>query len=628
MKKCYIYTRVSTAVQVDGYSLDAQKTALYRYAACHDMEIVEEYCDAGISGGSIRGRRDFQRMLDDVMDEKDSVDFVVVFKLSRFGRNVADVLRSIQYLRDYDVDLVSIDEGIDSSTSSGRLMISILSAVAEMEKENIRCQFNAGKMQKFKNGGWTGGGVPYGYRSDGGRLLIVKEEAEVVRLIFNSYLEGDNGISTVVNILNAKGLRPKKRETYNRSSVISILKNPLYCGDMYYNRRTNIKGAKPKEVIYSKGIHEPIISEEVFYNAQDKLTERSKKTPEVKEPERISLLSGLVKCPLCGVGMVAVHNRTKSKRVDGGVSAYHGYMCNNHRKLNGRTCSYDRQLNQHVIDDAVTEYVGKIGNLTSFNDYMSNLLAREEDYEEIETRLRQLRKSYYHTEHNKDRVNANIDGLDVLSDSYADDLDRLMNEADSLYDEMGRIEDEITKLEKYRDSIQEGRITLEKINAYLDSFPELIQKMDCHEKRKMFRFLIERIDVFPERRDDGKIIKSITFKFPVYKLDKHGNPIRELDNTVGYKMRCDNIGRTAAESKATYAQIKRYVWENHQVKIHSLYIAQIKRKCGIVERMNYNKSKKENPRTVVCPPDKEEYILEAFKHFKMITGNEVKALNG
>ena len=340
MKKCYIYTRVSTAVQVEGYSLEAQKEALFKYAECNDMEIVGEYCDAGISGGSIRGRHDFQRMLDDIMNEKDAVSYVLVFKLSRFGRNAADVLKSIQFLNDYDVDLVSINDGIDSSTSGGRLMISIMSAVAEMEKENIRVQFNAGRMQKFRKGGWAGGPVPYGYKNEGGKLFVVKEEAEIVRLAFDAYLKEDNGISTVVNILNEKGIKTKRGVPYNRSSVVSILKNPLYCGDMYFNRRTNIKGAKPKDVIYAKGIHEPIVSEEVFYKAQDKMADRSTKVFPVKEPDRISLLSGLIKCPLCGGGMVAVHNRGKSLVEGREVQTYHGYNCNNHRKLNGRTCSY------------------------------------------------------------------------------------------------------------------------------------------------------------------------------------------------------------------------------------------------------------------------------------------------
>lgn len=85
--KCYIYTRVSTAIQVDGYSLDAQKDKIRKYAEFQDMEIVGEYSDEGHSGKNIKGRPEFMKMLNDIEDGKDEISFVLVFKLSRFGRN-------------------------------------------------------------------------------------------------------------------------------------------------------------------------------------------------------------------------------------------------------------------------------------------------------------------------------------------------------------------------------------------------------------------------------------------------------------------------------------------------------------------------------------------------------------
>ena len=90
--KCYLYTRVSTSMQVDGYSLDAQRDKLRKYAAYEDMIVAGEYSDEGFSGKNIQGRQDFQRMLNDIQDGKDDVSYVLVFKLSRFGRNAADVL--------------------------------------------------------------------------------------------------------------------------------------------------------------------------------------------------------------------------------------------------------------------------------------------------------------------------------------------------------------------------------------------------------------------------------------------------------------------------------------------------------------------------------------------------------
>ena len=137
--KAYMYTRVSTSMQVDGYSLDAQKEKIRKYADAFEYEIAGEYEDAGKSGKSIAGRVEFKRMLEDIEADKDGVSYVLVFKLSRFGRNAADVLNSLQLMQDFGVNLICVEDGIDSSKDSGKLVISVLSAVAEIERENICC---------------------------------------------------------------------------------------------------------------------------------------------------------------------------------------------------------------------------------------------------------------------------------------------------------------------------------------------------------------------------------------------------------------------------------------------------------------------------------------------------------
>ena len=116
--KCYLYTRVSTAMQVDGYSLDAQRDKLRKYAEYEDMVIAGEYSDEGFSGKNIQGRQDFQRMLNDIQENKDGVAFVLAFKLSRFGRNAADVLNSLQLMQDFGVNLICVEDVIEYSLES------------------------------------------------------------------------------------------------------------------------------------------------------------------------------------------------------------------------------------------------------------------------------------------------------------------------------------------------------------------------------------------------------------------------------------------------------------------------------------------------------------------------------
>ena len=240
--KCYIYTRVSTAVQVDGYSLDAQREKLRKYAEYEDMTIAGEYSDEGFSGKNIQGRLEFQRMLTDIQEVKDDVSYVLVFKLSRFGRNAADVLNSLQLMQDFGVNLICVEDGIDSSKDSGKLMISVLSAVAEIERENIRTQTMAGREQKVREGKWNGGFAPYGYRLEKGELLIAEDEAEIIRIIYDRYIHTSDGLVAVANYLNNHGHTKKIRQNgttpgFSSNFVKDVLDNPVYMGKIAYGRR-------------------------------------------------------------------------------------------------------------------------------------------------------------------------------------------------------------------------------------------------------------------------------------------------------------------------------------------------------------------------------------------------------
>ena len=254
-KRCYIYIRVSTEMQVEGFSLDAQRDKLEKYAEYKDFEIVREYCDAGKSGKSISGRPQFMQMMCDIETQRDpDISFVLVFKLSRFGRNAADVLNSLQLLQDYNTNLICVEDGIDSSKDSGKLTITVLSAVAEIERENILVQTMEGRKQKAREGKWNGGRPPFGYDLDvsKSRLVINKEEAEIVRLIFDKYVHTDMGADGIVNYLNKQGYKktkhfPKDLDYFIPSTVKSILDNPVYNGKIAFGRRTmeKVKGPIP-----------------------------------------------------------------------------------------------------------------------------------------------------------------------------------------------------------------------------------------------------------------------------------------------------------------------------------------------------------------------------------------------
>lgn len=316
-------------MRVDGYRLDAQKDKLKKYAEFQDMVVAGEYSDEGKSGKNIEGRPQFLQMLKDIESGKDKVEFVLVFKLSRFGRNAADVLSSLQRMQDFGVNLICVEDGIDSSKDSGKLMISVLSAVAEIERENILVQTMEGRRQKAREGKWNGGFAPYGYKLENGELLIAEDEAEVIRIIYDKYVNTTMGATAVATYLNEHGYVKKKRQNntldmFSAHFIKLVLDNPVYCGKLAYGRRKNEKIAgtrnqyhivKQDEYPIYEGVHEAIVSEEVWQMAQRKRQETGIRSEEIYNQEHENILSSILRCPVCGAAMNELIFMSKSSRM-------------------------------------------------------------------------------------------------------------------------------------------------------------------------------------------------------------------------------------------------------------------------------------------------------------------------
>ncbi|MCR1465967.1 recombinase family protein [Clostridioides difficile] len=367
-KKCVLYPCVSTEMQVDGFSLDGQKNSLKRFADREEMEIVNIYEDAGKSGKSIEGRPAFMQMLSDIENGL-GIDYVLVYKLSRFGRNATDILNSLEHIQSFGVNLICIEEGIDSSQTSGKLLISVLSAVAEIERENIIEQTMNGRKEKARQGGWNGGFAPYGYFLKDKQLFIQEDEAEAVRIIFDKYVNGNMGFYKIANYLNLQGIQKVKRDNgtltqWSTHFVRMIIDNPMYMGKIAFGRRTREKVKDTKneyrqvhqdDYILADGQHDGIISEELWTQAHEKREITGVKASSKIGRDRAHLLSGVLKCPKCGGPMYTNKHAWTNK--DGTYKEIYYYVCRKARTTRGKSCDYKAMLKRTDIEPLVVEAI-------------------------------------------------------------------------------------------------------------------------------------------------------------------------------------------------------------------------------------------------------------------------------
>ena len=532
--KVYLYTRVSTAMQIDGYSLDAQKSRMKAFAEYNDYIIAGEYEDAGKSGKSIEGRLEFTRMMDDIKSGKDGVSYVLVFKLSRFGRNAADVLSTLQVMQDFGVNLICVEDGIDSSKDAGKLMISVLSAVAEIERENIRVQTMEGRIQKAREGKWNGGFAPYGYSLNNGILEINEEEAVAIRTIFNQYINTSAGANGVAKYLADHGINKIQRQNgksplFGASLIRQIIKNPVYCGKIAYGRRRTEKVIGTRNdyrlvdqdnYILVDGLHEALVSEDLWQKAQVKLLAQAKKYehPTRSVDGHVHLLSGIVKCPACGAGMYG--NKSVKYKKDGTkYKDFYYYGCKHRTMTRGHKCDYKKQINEELLDAAVEQIIIKLVCNPKFAAIMQEKINMKVDSSAIEQEIQNYEKQLRQSYSVKSKLTEEIDGLDPDDKHYVKRKSDLDDRLYKMYDKIESIEDKLIGARAKKTSIEAEKVTADNIYKVLTCFDKLYEKMNESEQRQLIKTLISEVHIYEECQPNGQWLKSIKFNLPIIEHD-------------------------------------------------------------------------------------------------------------
>lgn len=473
-----IYVRVSTDIQVDGYSIDEQLERLEKYCEAREWIIYDKYIDPGFSGSNIN-RPAMLKMIKDIREGK--IDLVLVYKLDRLSRSQKDTLYLIEeeFLPN-GVDFISMSENFDTSTPFGRAMIGILSVFAQLERENIKTRLAMGHVGRAKAGYWHGGSnPPTGYDFINGELVINEYEALQIRLIFEKFLNGES-FHSIARYMNEH--YTNRYSSYSQASTISaIIKNNLYIGIIKY------KGEE------YRGAHTPIIDEETFNRAQERYKEISSKwNDHYRSPYHGKhLLTGLLFCGNCGARYFVYGSRSKNgKKLGTKYSYYKCYSRDGNKTMKKMDGCKNPNIRVEKLDRAVMDEIKK---LKVDPDYLESLIQSSDNPKKIGERseIRVIKKRIEEVE---GRINKIMDLYTVGYIPLSDLGDRVKH----LYEEKEKLEKSLENLSGAEEKEPE-RLTIEETREILDIYQDALDNADLPQKRRLAESLIDYIEVMPEK---------------------------------------------------------------------------------------------------------------------------------
>ena len=358
------YARVSSGKDAMLHSLSAQVSYYSELIQNHSgWQYVGVYADEALTGTK-ENRENFQRLLTDCRSGK--VDMIITKSISRFARNTVTLLETVRELKNMGVDVFFEEQNIHSLSADGELMLTILASYAQEESLSASENQKWRVKQKFSNGQpWRT--YMLGYRYDGEQLVIVPEEAEIVRSIFADYLDG-KGVVAIMKRLNEEGILTQQGFTWHQSAVQRVLRNYTYTGNLllqtkfrenHLTKRTVVnRGELPQYHIQNS--HEPIIDMDTYKAVQIEMAHRA---DQFGKPQATATypFTGLITCAGCGK-----HYRRKMKKT-GPV-----WICSTYNTL-GKAACQSKAIPESVLIDIVDE-IGGIGNLTAIQAANNNTL--------------------------------------------------------------------------------------------------------------------------------------------------------------------------------------------------------------------------------------------------------------
>ena len=517
MKKAAIYSRKSIFTG-KGESIENQIEMCKDYYLRHygsDVDFII-YEDEGFSGGNTK-RPKFQEMLSDIKLKK--FDTLICYRLDRISRNVADFSSTLELLQDNNIDFISIKEQFDTSTPMGRAMVYISSVFAQLERETIAERVRDNMLQLAKTGRWLGGQEPFGFKSEKityidenfnerslMKLSPVKDELEVVKLIFDKYLEtnsitqvtnylqdnlykgkngGDWGTTQVKKILSSAIYVISTEETHNylKSLGINVYGEPNGNGYLSYNKtRKMIFDRDITEWIYAVAKHKGVIDSKTWLMVQSILEKNKHK--KIKRTatgtNNTALLTGILKCSKCGSNMI-IKQGHKSKTEEG--KRYDYYVCSKKDNSRGRKCD-----NKNVRADRLDSIV--LRELKNYN----------KDY--LEESLIEILNTATDNSNNINKINKlnlEISEKETSISNLVKQLSSAPNEIVSNYimEEINKLSNDISEAKKLLEKLKENKETkkndIDNLNLILDMLNTFNGTFDFIEDIQQKRLMLQTL---------------------------------------------------------------------------------------------------------------------------------------
>ncbi|WP_414055559.1 recombinase family protein [Macrococcus equi] len=418
--KVLAYTRVSTTKQ---QSLEAQKDAIIQIAVREGISVddIDFYSDTG--SGSNDKRTQYQTMLQQLQDDSE-VTTVLVYRLNRIGRNLKHTLEFLNICQSKRIQIISVSDGIfDLSKAFDRFKLQVISALAEMELDNISTFVKNANVQKLREGQMISTNAPFGYIYKNGTYVIHEDQVKTVKFIYDSYIQG-KGYKTISGDLQQNDTLIFLPDY----QVRNILLNPTYTGVM-----------KTPYGIELKGLYQPIITQTTFNEAASIRNQKRLITHQTK-----SQLKKLVKCPCCG-STLTTHQVKRNNKI------HHYYVCRNHKKTSKNYCPFV-SINGKDIEENVLQTV-------------QNFLVVNQTHQHIIKAINRVRKDQIKIQSNSERLKERL--IEQLAEGKIspDDFVKQVNQKQDAIKAIPNIDNNklIPILKKVT-----NRLTLEKIKPYID----------------------------------------------------------------------------------------------------------------------------------------------------------------